>query len=225
MGKSPFNMKNVLKKETLGQQTAAILRDRVIVGQYAQGERLVEDDLASEFEVSRATIREALRILEMDGLLVRVINKHTTVRVLTRSEIISIFEARVLLEREAAAFCVAHDCVPVDSLRGFVEEMKVAELTPNAWDLYLKADINFHMAIIKAVQNPYIEQFWDMIQSVYMMAMYTLRANFPTIFANTSHIHAVLYEGLERGDIQPWLQHLDQLQDDISRMTLEMETV
>ena len=215
-------MKSVLKKETLGQKIASILSDRVIIGQYTQGERIVEDDLATEFDVSRATIREALRILEMDGLVVRVINKHTSVRVLTRSEIISIIEARVLLERESVAFCANHGCIPFENLRGYVEEMKVAERTPDAWDLYLKADINFHMAIIKAVKNPYIEQFWAMIQSVYMMAMYMMRANFPTIFANTSHIHAVLYEGLEKGDIQPWLNHLDQLQKDIAKMTREL---
>ena len=216
-------LKTTLVKSTLGQQTADILRERIIIGTYAQGVRLVEEELASEFDVSRATIREALRLLESEDILIREINKYTYVRILSRSEIISIFAVRTLLERESVAFCIANDCVPVEELHAHLNEMKRVQSIADEWDAYLKADIGFHMAIIKAMGNPYIMKFWKMLQSQYLMAIYMIRAYYPNAFVGTCEEHMELFEGLVKKNDKPWLKHLAALERDISDITEKMK--
>jgi DNA-binding GntR family transcriptional regulator len=60
-----------LTRVTMAEQTAAVLRDRIISGELPPGARLIETQLAGELEISRTPIRQALQRLESDGLVVR----------------------------------------------------------------------------------------------------------------------------------------------------------
>lgn len=210
-------MKNILRKVTLGQQTADILRERIINGMYAQGERIVEEELANEFEVSRATIREALRLLETEGILVREINRFTYVHNLTMKEIKALFSIRTLLERESVMFCITNHCVPEEELRGHVEEMWHANSKGvEEWNAYLRADIAFHKAIIKAMDNPYVTKFWKLLESQYLMAIYMIRSYNPEAFWGTGDEHMKMLEELMKGNGEPWFQCLQCLERDVN---------
>jgi len=54
---------------SLPEQIASRLSERIVAGTYAPGQRVMEQALAAEFAVSRGPVREALRILERDGLV------------------------------------------------------------------------------------------------------------------------------------------------------------
>lgn len=212
-------MKSVLKKSTLGQQIAAVLRDRIIKGICVQGEHLIEEELANEFEVSRATIREALRLLETEGLLKREINKYTYVHELSQKEIKELFSMRVLLEREAVGYCVENNCVPSEELLMCIERMRFCtENGNNDWDTHLQADIAFHASVMKAAGNIYIWKCWKLIESQYKMAMYIIRSVYPRVFLGTSEEHRKIFEQLLEGNKEPWLQHLDNLKKDVENI-------
>ena len=78
------------------------LRQAIVEGRFGAGQRLVEKNLAEEFEVSRTPIREALRALESEGLVVSLPNKGAVVRSLSAQDIYDIYDLRVRLESLAA---------------------------------------------------------------------------------------------------------------------------
>jgi DNA-binding GntR family transcriptional regulator len=89
---------------TLGGRLHAYeqIRQAIVEGRYHAGQRLVEKRLGEEFDVSRTPIREALRMLESEGLVVSLPNKGSVVRPLTAQDIYDIYELRVRLESLAA---------------------------------------------------------------------------------------------------------------------------
>ena len=82
------------------------LREAILTGRYRSGERLVQDELASAFGVSRIPLREALRLLEGEGLVVISPNRGAMVRPLIPKDVVDLFDVRLVLEslalREAA---------------------------------------------------------------------------------------------------------------------------
>jgi DNA-binding GntR family transcriptional regulator len=78
------------------------IRQAIVEGRYAAGQRLVEKRLGEEFDVSRTPVREALRMLESEGLVLSLPNKGSIVRPLTAQDIYEIYELRVRLESLAA---------------------------------------------------------------------------------------------------------------------------
>lgn len=86
------------KQHALGELRQAILR-----GEMAPAQRLVEDELAEQFGVTRASIRAALLELASEGLVERIRNRGSRVRVVTKEEAVAITECRMVLEGLCAA--------------------------------------------------------------------------------------------------------------------------
>ncbi len=82
---------------SLPEQIAARLAERILNGAYAPGERIREEALAAEFEVSRGPAREALRMLEKDGLITILARRGAMVTKLSVDEVREIFEIRAVL--------------------------------------------------------------------------------------------------------------------------------
>ena len=87
---------------TLRAQALAILREQILSGAIAPGQRINEVQLAAEIGVSRGTLREAIRTLEQDGLLVSVPHKGSHLRRFTAREADELQEVRLSLEVTAA---------------------------------------------------------------------------------------------------------------------------
>lgn len=79
---------------SLPEQIAARIGDRIIDGTYEPGERLVEQDFAAEFSVSRGPVREALRLLEKEGLVRIHARRGAEVTRLSAQEVAETFEVR-----------------------------------------------------------------------------------------------------------------------------------
>ena len=88
-------------------QVVEMLRGAITGGQFAPGERLVETDLSDLMGVSRPSLREALRQLESEGLIVTVPNRGPTVSLLSAQDVASIYEVRGALEALAAQLFAA----------------------------------------------------------------------------------------------------------------------
>lgn len=92
---------------TVPEQIAARIGDRILSGQMAPGERIGEQELAEEFAVSRGPIREALRILEREGLVTILARRGAIVTDLSSAELQELMEIRAglfeLVVRKLAA--------------------------------------------------------------------------------------------------------------------------
>ena len=84
--------------KTIRNQVYQILKDDICEGRFAPGQWLQENELAERLCVSRSPIREALRQLASDGLVVEIPNKGVFVKEFTARDIEEIFDLRVLLE-------------------------------------------------------------------------------------------------------------------------------
>ncbi|MFI6948043.1 GntR family transcriptional regulator [Streptomyces sp. NPDC050422] len=90
------------KQHALGE-----LRQAILQGEMAPAQRLVEDELAEQFGVTRASIRAALLELASEGLVERIRNRGSRVRVVTKEEAVAITECRMVLEGLCAAKAAA----------------------------------------------------------------------------------------------------------------------
>ncbi|HQX60727.1 MAG: GntR family transcriptional regulator [Rhodoferax sp.] len=79
---------------TVPEQIATKVGDRVIAGQLQPGERIGEQELADEFKVSRGPVREAIRILEREGLVRVLARRGAVVTQLSARELHDLFEIR-----------------------------------------------------------------------------------------------------------------------------------
>lgn len=89
--------------QTVQRQAVHNLREAITSGVFQPGDRLVEADICARLGISRPSVREALRSLEAERLIVIVPNKGPYVPILTLDEAKEIYDVRALLEGEAAA--------------------------------------------------------------------------------------------------------------------------
>lgn len=99
--------------QTVHVQTAGKLRNAIMTGYFKPGERLVEAKLCELMQVSRASVREALRRLEAERLVTIIPNRGPSVAEITWSEAEQIYQVRAILEGEAAAM-LATRATPAD---------------------------------------------------------------------------------------------------------------
>jgi len=88
-------------------QVVEMLRAAITGGQFTPGQRLIEKDLCDLMGVSRPSVREALRQLESEGLIVTIPNRGPTVSQLSVRDVASIYEVRGALEALAAQLFAA----------------------------------------------------------------------------------------------------------------------
>src|ERR1043166_1378508 len=87
-----------LQRQTVAGMTVEALRERILRGDYPEGEPLRQDALADELGVSRIPVREALRQLEAEGLVTFSPHRGAVVSVLSLEEIAELFELRAEIE-------------------------------------------------------------------------------------------------------------------------------
>jgi len=96
----------LLDKTTISIQVAQELRRRILAGEYPQGVKLQQEQIAAELGVSRSPVREALGQLEAEGLVVLTPQKGAQVSPISRDEISELFELRLLVEPHLLALAI-----------------------------------------------------------------------------------------------------------------------
>ena len=93
---------------TLRENIADIIRKRIIYQELEPGQKIVEQDLAKEFKTSRAPIREALRQLELEGLVNIIPNKGAYVTGISDKDVHDIYMIRSMLEGLCVRWATEH---------------------------------------------------------------------------------------------------------------------
>ena len=130
------------------------LRDRIVDGYYPQGGRLVESELAKEFQVSRPMLRELLAELETQGLVEKKRNRGAMVRRIDTESLIEIMEIREVLEglcaRLAAQKSKPEDWFDLEEAFGERAEKMVKNLE---FENYLTLVADFRERMVDAAHN------------------------------------------------------------------------
>ena len=129
------------------------LRQAILKGELEPGERLMEMQLAEQLGVSRTPIREAIRKLELEGLVLMIPRRGAIVAKITEKDLRDVLEVRSSLERLSTELACErmHDDT-IAELRQAQEAFKEA-LAQNDITLQAQRDVEFHDVIYKATGN------------------------------------------------------------------------
>lgn len=86
------------KSKSMREKVYDVLKEMIIEGKIAQGERIIETEYSEQFQISRTPIREALRMLELEGLVVSNAKGGVLVKKFTQEEIVEVYKIRIALE-------------------------------------------------------------------------------------------------------------------------------
>lgn len=135
-------------------------------GHLAPGARLRETELAERFGISRTPIREAIRQLEADGLVVHMPRQGATIRVLDYSEVMELYEMRAVLEGTAARLAArAASDLELDELETLNAELAQASDVRTAYEL----NRQFHMTLLDAAKNRYLIKSVNALQKTLLI--------------------------------------------------------
>ncbi len=153
-----------LKQKSLSEIIANEIRHRIWNGEIDFGERLIESYLATEFDVSRSSLREAFQMLEFEGLVQNKARKGTFVVTFTEEDMKEISEARSILESTAFMNAVRRfSKEDYEHLIQIVEHMR--EYTQKAdWTKVFDLDMEFHLYVVNLCNNTRIIRLYDIIQ-------------------------------------------------------------
>ena len=130
------------------------LREAILKGELKPGERLMELQLAAKLGVSRTPIREAIRMLEQEGLAVTIPRKGAEVAKMTEKDMEDVLQIRDALDELAAT--IACEQISEEELSHLRETMYEFEKSTKTGDVkrIAEADVQFHDIIYKATGNP-----------------------------------------------------------------------
>ena len=149
---------------TLPNRVYLILEEAILQGKIKQGDRLIEEDLAGKLGISRAPIREALRMMQKEGLLVISPRKGAFVNSISPEDIAEIYEVSCALEGQAAKLfclrCTDEELAGLQQLcADMAEQVRKADLVQ-----YRKLNRQFHEALIHGSRNRRIKEICGILQ-------------------------------------------------------------
>ena len=173
------------------------LSHAIRMGHMKPGERLVADDVANAIGMSRMPVREALRRLASEGLLVMPPNRGAIVRELSEAEVVEVFEMRAVLEGLAAAMA-ARRCTPGDiaDLQDLLASMQRCEGDLSQW---ITVHRQFHERLCGISAAPRLMQQISSLHSVVEPLMRIWLENDPASGA-VQQVHQRLLATLQSGD-------------------------
>jgi len=137
------------------------IRTQILEGSYAPGHALMTETLAEEIGVSRTPVRDALRKLEADGLVVIQPRLGARVKKLDATEFREMCELRLALEAQTAGLAAKNRTAidlgeieaPLIAMRQFTAELATARMRAPKINKLMLEDVRFHIAIISAAKN------------------------------------------------------------------------
>jgi DNA-binding GntR family transcriptional regulator len=148
---------------TLADQVADRIVDAIAARRISSGDRLIETDLAQALQVSRVPVREALRILESQGLIVPSPSRGLQVASFDASWARQLHDVRSAIERfcaRAAAKRLRNEPELCAQLQDRIATIKAAA---GDWIRVNRADIAFHSAIVDIAESPLMATLWTAI--------------------------------------------------------------
>jgi DNA-binding GntR family transcriptional regulator len=175
------------------------LREAIVVGRYADGDRLIEDRIAHELETSRGPVREALRQLEHEGLVVSFPYRGAVVLGVSEEEVHQVLiPIRLTLER--FSFTKAAERMAETDFAELAKEVWLMAEAGQDGDLLriVEADIRFHEFVLSCSGQPHTTQVWRCIAP--RIRAYFFRYGRRSDLTVIAREHAALLEALRSGD-------------------------
>lgn len=164
-----MRMQRVIKKTSYHEQVYNLLREDILSGRLKSGERINENAIAKSFSVSRSPVREAIRMLEQDEILVST-RTGLIVNPLEPARLQQVYECRMVLEAYAArAAADAISPAQIEALRGCVNDARAAHGAKDV-EKVVDANTRFHESIVGFCQNQSLQSMIAKHRALSLMA-------------------------------------------------------
>ena len=193
---------------SLRQQVAAILRKDILRGKYLPGDRIVEAEIASNLNISRGPVREAIRQLEEEGLVTYSNNKGCSVTTLDPQDAWEIYLLRADLESLALNLCngdigeetLGEMALCIKRMEGAAKNDDLAEI--------VEQDHIFHGLICKSPKNKRLYKLWSSLNNTsYAIFLTAISANISSLSEMASK-HQKVLDTLRLGEREPACQSI-----------------
>jgi DNA-binding GntR family transcriptional regulator len=210
-----------IHRVSVADQVASVLRQQILNGELRPGMPLQEIPLAASLGVSRNTMREATRILSLEGLLRRRIHRGIAVSQLSLKDVQEIYQLRRMLEISAVLATESRDGEVLPELLTALEGYEQA-VRNRDWARAVEFDLQFHTLLIRFHQNRRLESFYQKVIGELRMGM---------VLVDRGHdqpgklipVHRKLYQLLAKGKAKQCANLLAQhLQDSELRLSRVM---
>jgi DNA-binding GntR family transcriptional regulator len=188
-----------LEKTSLREQALSALRRAITTGQLTPGTHLVETDLSEALQISRGTLREAMRQLQQEGLISAGPRGRLSVRHLDAKEIKDIFDVRAALESLAARALAsrADRANAVAALREAVADME--RWAASNLEDRIEADLKFHRTMCHMSGNETLLHSWSSLEGSTRMSI--MFAGVDKALKNMdAKRHSDIVDAIESGD-------------------------
>ena len=171
------------------------LRSAILEGKLKSGQRLMEVQLAEQLGVSRTPVREAIRKLELEGLVVMLPRKGAYVANISVKDLMDVLEIRASLEGLGVSLAAERrDDEDIKKLEEIEIEFEEAVKTQNI-EMLLKKDIEFHECIFKSANNKklakMINSLWEQVQRFRITYVSDLNASLSLIDEHQAILGAI----------------------------------
>lgn len=196
-GKEARIIESVVKKRaTLKTQVYDYLKEQIIMGRLKPGERLIEEKIAEELQVSRSPIRESIRMLEKDGLL--FVNGSGGVTVVEPSieDYQYLYECRVEMEPLAAFYAAERRTnEQLETIRTSILQMGKISETNNLKQVH-DTNVNFHEAIVMATGNKFLVTMVTALRGVNSFYRKSILEEKPLHMEHAIHEHQQIFQAI-----------------------------
>jgi DNA-binding GntR family transcriptional regulator len=200
------------RRTTTAQQLADGLSERILSGAIAPGRRMRESAIAAELGVARNTIREAVRILEIAGLVRCEVNRGAVVVSPTPDALRELYACRAVLE--VAGIRATGSPERLGAVERAFDRLVEATDSRDAGRI-VPADLDFHGAIVALQGNSRIQGFYQQLsRELHFYLMYLMARD--SVFQDPSAIiddHRVILDALLAGELDraaaETIKHLD----------------
>jgi DNA-binding GntR family transcriptional regulator len=192
-----------LDAPSLVHLAAESIRKMILAGTLAPGDRLIEERLTEELGISRPPLREALRMLQQEGLIETRPRRGSTVTILTDQDVFEILTLRSALERLAIELGVpVRDPARLAPCHAALEGMERAAVDEDRGTLVENAYV-FHASIVGLAGHRRLDECYAAVQQQLMLCMarnlYTREHEYEDLVSHVRR-HRYLLELIEAGD-------------------------
>lgn len=204
------------------QKAYDFIYHEILSGKKKLGEPISEAEIAGTLEMSRSPVREALKLLEMQGIIVHYQNRGTFVTDITRKDVAEIFELRILLELKALPnACKYMDDAVLERLKRNIENLNEKSKPED----YFKANTALHHTIVNYSGNNRLVNFYETL-SMQIALVNRISARQSSHFRESRKEHLAIIEALAGRDEEAAAKclstHLENVRDQTMRLISEL---
>ena len=193
----------ILQKASLSEQIENALKEEILKGRFAPGEKISVEALAEEWEVSNTPIRDAMRRLEKAGMLKVVPRRGVYVATIDQQDFKHVFDLRIALECLAVKTATAQ--IPDEELKALLETYEESERRlrkNNDRDFLITHDHLVHDVIVQYCGNPKLIEYMQDLHNLSIWAQGTMNAHQPDSFEKALPEHLEIAHALNARDVK-----------------------